>query len=84
MAFNLLDAVKSFFTNDLIEKAAAYNGETGSAIANALKVAVPVSLAGIVQKAESSPESVLNLARQAFNSGILGNLSDSFSQSGES
>jgi len=82
MAFNLLDAVKGFFTNDLIEKAAAYNGETGSAIANALKVAVPVSLAGIVQKAESSPESVLNLARQAFNSGILGNLSDSFSQSG--
>ena len=66
MAFNLLDAVKSYFTTDLVQKAASFNGETESAVSNALKVAVPVSLAGILHKAESSPESILTIAREEF------------------
>ncbi len=82
MALHLPDAIKNYFNADLIEKAAAYNGETPGTLSNALKVAVPLSLAGILKKAESSPETVLSLAKGAYNSGILNKLAATFTHAG--
>ena len=83
MSISLLNTVKSYFPEDLIEKAAGYLGENPSAIGKGLNSVIPLSLAGIVQKAESgNAESLITLAKSAYNSGILENLAGTFSSAG--
>jgi outer membrane protein OmpA-like peptidoglycan-associated protein len=83
MAFSLLNTVKSYFSDDLINKAAEHLGENPSVVSKGLDAVIPISLAGIVQKAESgNAESLLMLAKQAFGSGILDNLAGTFSEHG--
>jgi hypothetical protein len=82
MSFNLFESVKTFLSPDLISKAAGFLGESESAVQKGMDVAVPLSLAGIIDKASSGPESLLSLAREANKSGILSNLGNSFSQGG--
>ncbi|HRP56539.1 DUF937 domain-containing protein [Agriterribacter sp.] len=85
MAFNLIDSVKSLFSNDLINKAASVLGENEGGIQKALSGAVPSVLAGFLNKAESSAgaQSLLDLAKQAGSSGILGNLGGSLEDGGK-
>ncbi|HET6996568.1 MAG TPA: OmpA family protein [Chitinophagaceae bacterium] len=78
MNFNFLDAVKSFFNNDLISKAASYLGESELGIKRALNAIIPVSLAGIINKAQSAPESLYTTAKETFSSGIINNAGDAF------
>lgn len=82
MSFNLLDTVKGFFGNEMIGKAAFYLGESDNTIQKALNAIIPVSLGGIVKKAETNPESLMTLAHEAYNSGILNNLAGTFSSAG--
>ena len=83
MAFNLLDAVKSYLPADVISKAAGYLGESESSIARGFDAAVPLSLAGIIQKAETGgADTIFNFAKEAFNSGILQNFAGTFSHEG--
>ncbi|MDI3322019.1 OmpA family protein [Pinibacter soli] len=83
MAFNLLDAVKSYLPGDIISKAAGYLGESENSVARGLDAAVPLSLAGIIQKAEAGgADTIFNFAKQAYNSGILQNFAGTFSHSG--
>jgi outer membrane protein OmpA-like peptidoglycan-associated protein len=83
MAFNILDAAKSFITPDILGKAAAYLGESESAVGRAVSGLIPASLLGITQKAESGGASmILDLAKQAMNSGLLSNLGNAFSTGG--
>lgn len=82
MAFNFLDTVKGFFSDDLVNKAAGYLGENETALRKGIDAVVPVSLAGIISKAQSSPESLLNLAKEALNSGILTKIGDAFRSGG--
>ncbi len=83
MSFNLLDTVKGFFTHEMVSKAAGYLGESESTIKKSLEAVIPVSLAGIVQKAEDGNiESLLNLGKEAFGTGILSKPGDNFSSAG--
>ncbi len=76
MAFNILDTVKGLFTPGLISSTASALGESESGIQQALGGAIPSILAGLVGSASSTEGSsgVLQLAKQAAGSGILGNL----------
>ncbi len=83
MSFNLLGLVTEAFNSDMVKKAAAFNGESESAVTKALGAAVPAALAGIVNKAEGSGvDSVIGLAKTAYESGILGNLASTFTKEG--
>ncbi len=77
MAFNLLETVNGLFTNDVISKAAATLGEGENRIEKAVSAVVPSVLTGILIKAGSGrteASNLLDLAKQASGSGILGNL----------
>jgi outer membrane protein OmpA-like peptidoglycan-associated protein len=83
MAFNLLDTVKSYLPADIISKAAGYLGESESSIARGVDAVVPLSLAGIIQKAEAGgADTIFNFAKEAYNSGILQNFAGTFSHAG--
>lgn len=83
MSFNLIGLVTEAFNSDIVKKAAAFNGESESAVTKALGAAVPAALAGIINKAEGSGvDSVIGLAKTAFQSGILGNLASTFTHEG--
>jgi hypothetical protein len=83
MSWNFLDAVKGQFTNELIGKAASYLGESESLVSKGLDAVIPTALAGIVKKAEDGDtNTLLNLAKTAFDSGILNNLAGTFSSAG--
>jgi len=75
MTFNLVDSVKSLFSNEFIGKAASSLGESESGIQKIVSGAVPSVLVGLVAKASSSDGSavVLDMAKDAAGSGILGN-----------
>jgi hypothetical protein len=78
MNFDFLDAVKGLFNNDLISKAASYLDESELGIKRALNAIIPVSIAGIINRAQSSPELVFTSAKEVFNSGIINKIGDSF------
>ncbi|WP_336515025.1 OmpA family protein [Pollutibacter soli] len=83
MSFNLLDTVKGFFNNEMVSKAAGYLGESEGTIKKGLDAVIPVSLAGIIQKAEDGNiESLINMGKEALGSGILSKLGDTFSSAG--
>ena len=82
MNFDFLDAVKGFFNNDLISKAASYLDESELGIKRALNAVIPVSIAGIINRAQSSPELVFTSAKEVFNSGIINRIGDSFRPGG--
>jgi hypothetical protein len=82
MNFDFLDAVKGFFNNDLISKAASYLDESELGIKRALNAVIPVSIAGIINRAQSSPELLFTSAKEVFNSGIINKIGDSFRPGG--
>ena len=84
MAFNFLETVKGFFGNEMIGRAATYLGENEVVLRKGLDAIIPASLAGIVNRVQSgNPESILTLAKEAYSSGIVSSLSDSFRTGGE-
>ncbi len=76
MSFNLIDAAKGLFTNELVSKASSYLGESEGGISKAMVGIIPSLLGGIADKASSGDGAgtVANMARDSDNSGILGNL----------
>ena len=77
MAFNLLETVNGLFTKDLISKAATTLGEGENRIEKAVSAVVPSVLTGILNKAGSGRTvagNLLDMAKQASGSGVLGNL----------
>ena len=83
MSFSLINTVRSYFSDDMVGKAAQYLGENESMVRKGLDAVIPLSLAGMVQKSEGgNTESLLSLARTAFSSGILDNLAGTFSHQG--
>ncbi|MCO4294632.1 OmpA family protein [Solitalea sp. MAHUQ-68] len=82
MAFNFIDTVYSYFGNELIGKAEIYLNEGTVSVKKGLEAIIPVSLNGIVKEAETDPESVLSLAREASNSGISNRLYECFTPGG--
>jgi outer membrane protein OmpA-like peptidoglycan-associated protein len=84
MSFNLLDAVKGYFTPDLVGQASSFFGETDTLVSKGLDAVIPSTLAGLVRKAELGDTSTLmNLAKTAYDRGILNQLQGSFKTGGE-
>lgn len=75
--FNLLDAAKSYFNYDLINKAASSLGESESGISKAVSAILPAIIAGISDKASTTEgaATIANLAAQEHNEGILDTIS---------
>ena len=85
MSFNLIDAAKGLFTNDLIGKASAHLGESENTVAKAISGIVPSLLGGITEKATASADganAVTNLAKESDNAGFLGNPGGFFDNDG--
>ena len=69
MAFNLIETVKDYFSNDFTNQASSALGENNSGISKALSAIIPTGLAGIVSKATSGPDgatSIFNMAKNAI------------------
>ena len=87
MSFNLIDAAKGLFTNELVGKASAYLGESENSVTKALTGIVPSLLGGLTEKATASHEGaveVTRLAKESDNAGFLGNLGGFFDNGGDS
>lgn len=78
MSFDLLITVKNYFNNNLVTIIAGYFRESETVVRYGLNAVIPVSLAGIVLKAESSPETLFNLAKEARRTGILNSFEKMF------
>jgi outer membrane protein OmpA-like peptidoglycan-associated protein len=80
MSFNLLDSISGLFNHDLVNTAASSLGESEGNIQKALQAAVPSVLTGFLEKAgmADGAQTLLALARQAADSGILGRLGEFF------
>lgn len=81
MSFNLLDVVKGHFNSDVISKAASFLGESEGGVSKAMGSILPTVLSGLADKAGTSngAQEVANMASEAHNSGILGNIGSFFS-----
>lgn len=83
MSFNLLDLVKGQFGSELISQASSFLGESESSVSKGLDAVIPAALSGMLKKAEDGDTgSLVNLAKTAYDSGILNNLSGVFSSAG--
>ena len=85
MSFNIIDAVKSHLTPDLISKASSFMGENNSAVAKAMSGILPAVLSGMVSKASSGTtgaNEVFSVAKNAHSSGFLGGLGNLFGDGG--
>lgn len=86
MSFNLVDAAKGLFPNELIGRASSYLGESETGISKALSGIIPSVLGGMADKATSSADgaaTVTNLANESDNAGYHGNINSIFDNDGE-
>ena len=85
MSLNLLDAAKGLFTNELVNKASSFLGESENGVSKALSGIVPTLLNGLLNKTSTHEgQSILTrLAEEQHASGIAGNLSSFFSSNNE-
>ncbi len=75
MAFNLIDSVKNIFNDDFVSRASAVTGENENNIKTAMAAIIPTVLTGLLhQTGSGNPQSMLSLAKEASQSGILINL----------
>lgn len=80
---SLLDSVRFTYGPDVVQKAAAFLGDSEASVRRTLDTIIPVTLASIVSKSETDgPESVMVLAREAS---LLGSspMTDQFAPGGE-
>src|SRR5690349_1004976 len=80
MAIDLLDSVKGFINPELIGRASSYLGESNEGITRAINGAIPTSLLGLINNAESGRTAgLLSNAKETASSNILSNLGSLFS-----
>ncbi|MCH5600277.1 OmpA family protein [Niabella ginsengisoli] len=81
MSINIVDLVKNYVSQDLISKASSFLGESEGGISKAIAGLVPSILGGVVAKgteSEADSQQLLDTARDANNTGLLGNLDSLF------
>ena len=77
MAFNLLEAVRSYVSPSLIDRASNQFGESGSSISKGIAALIPTMLAGFISRAERGDgDGLLRDAHEAADSNVLNNLSE--------
>jgi OmpA-OmpF porin, OOP family len=79
MSFNLMDAAKGLFTNEMVSKASSYLGESENGVVKAISGILPSVLGGLVSKTSDNEGAgaVAQMAQESHTSGVAGNL-DSF------
>lgn len=85
MSINIVDLVKNYVSQDLISKVSELLGESEGGISKALSGLIPSILGGVVAKgtqSEAEAGQLLDAAKDANNSGFLGNLSSFFGNAG--
>ena len=80
MSFNLIDAAKGLFTNELVNKAGAYLGESESGVTKAISGILPTVLSSLVNKTATheGAGTVADMVEENHSSGILNNLGGFF------
>jgi len=79
MSFNLIDSVRGYLGNDVIDNASNVLGENESNMQRAMSGVIPSVLTGFLDKAGSGDAgTLLRLAKEAFNGGMLSNISRFF------
>lgn len=74
MSFNLIDSVRGFLGNDVIDNASNVLGESEGNMQRAASAAMPAVLTGIMDKAGAGDAGdLLRMAKETFNSGMLSN-----------
>jgi OmpA-OmpF porin, OOP family len=72
--FNLLDMAKSYFSNELVNKASAHLGESEGGISKAISAVLPSIIGGLSDKASSGTDGagiVAKMAADQHDGGIL-------------
>ncbi len=84
MSFNLIDAAKSLFTNELVGKASSLLGESESGVTKAMSGILPTVLSGLLNKTSSheGAEAVSQMVSEQPHSGILDNIGGLLSNDG--
>jgi outer membrane protein OmpA-like peptidoglycan-associated protein len=85
MSFNIMDAVKGQLSPDLLSKASSFLGENESSVSKAIAGILPTVLSGMVSKAtsgNSGAADILNVAKNAHSSGMLGGIGNMFGDGG--
>jgi OmpA-OmpF porin, OOP family len=75
--FNLLDMAKSYFNNEIVNKASASLGESEGGISKAISALLPSVIGGLSDKASSGTDgaaAVAKMATEQHESGILGSI----------
>ncbi len=84
MSSNLLDTLRTAYPTDIIRKAALYLGEPETTVRKGLDAVIPVALAGIVTKVETSgADAVMTLAGDARQQAQYGNPAEHFVTGGQ-
>lgn len=80
MSFNLIDAAKGLFTNELVNKAGAYLGESEAGVTKAISGILPTVLSSLLNKTATQEGTgiVTNMVAENHTSGILNNLGSFF------
>jgi OmpA-OmpF porin, OOP family len=86
MSFNLVDAAKGLLSNELVNKASSFLGESESGVGKALSGILPTVLGGLADKTAThdGADMVSRLAGEQNQSGVLDNLSGFFGHGSES
>ncbi|PUZ25762.1 hypothetical protein DCC81_15980 [Chitinophaga parva] len=83
MAFTFTSVIERYLPADVIAQAAHYYGEQPAAVQKGVDAVIPLSLAGILQQTDTGHvASLLDFSNKAFNSGILQNVTGTFTQAG--
>jgi OmpA-OmpF porin, OOP family len=75
--FNLLDMAKSYFSNELVNKASAHLGESEGGISKAISAVLPSIIGGLADKASSGTDGagiVAKMAADQHDGGILNSI----------
>jgi outer membrane protein OmpA-like peptidoglycan-associated protein len=84
MSFNLVDAAKGLFTNELVGKASSFLGESEGGVTKAIGGILPSLISGMVGKAGTNDgaATIANLAAEQHNGGVLGSVGNFFGNDG--
>jgi OmpA-OmpF porin, OOP family len=84
MSFNLIDAAKGIFTNELVNKASSYLGESESSVTKAISGILPSVIGGIADKSASTEgaNTIAGMAQEQHSSGILDSIGSFFGNEG--
>ena len=84
MSFNLIDAAKNLFTNELVSKASSFLGESETGVSKAISGVVPTVLSTLLNKVgtHEGAGAVSKLVEAQQGTGILNNLGSFFGNDG--